>query len=268
MKDSKAIKIWNLLYPICIYFVVTSVSIIILDYFLPETANSKLFRQLLTSIAAFPFLFSFYKQDQASRNEWKNKPDWKRMKIRPADFFWMFVTGGCFAVALNNLFGMMRLSDYSASYAEVTKTFYTGRLLLEISALCIVIPIAEELLYRGIVYKRAADWLGARYAAVVSALIFGLIHMNLVQSLYASLFGLLLAYFVEAAGNLTGAIAAHMAANLTSVLRAETEVFAFLDQSLIVQVLVTVLLALIAAAGVSGIWQRNGGVKNKLEGEN
>ena len=60
MKESKAMKIWSLLYPVCIYFVVTSVSIIILDYLLPETANSKLFRQLLTSLAAFPFLFSYY----------------------------------------------------------------------------------------------------------------------------------------------------------------------------------------------------------------
>lgn len=268
MKDSKAMKIWNLLYPICIYFVVTSVSIIILNFLLPETTNSKLFRQLLTSIAAFPFLLSFYRQDQKSRNEWKKQPYWKMMKIRPADFFWMFVTGGCFAVALNNLFGMMRLGDYSASYAEITKTFYTGRLLLEIFALCMVIPIVEELLYRGIVYKRAVDWLGARYAAVVSALIFGLIHMNLVQFIYASLFGLLLAYFAEVTGNLTGAIAAHMAANLTSVLRTETRVFAFLDQSMIVQVLATVLLALIAAAGVFGIWRRNGGVKNNSEEEN
>lgn len=162
----------------------------------------------------------------------------------------------------------MRLGDYSASYAEITKTFYTGRLLLEIFALCMVIPIVEELLYRGIVYKRAVDWLGARYAAVVSALIFGLIHMNLVQFIYASLFGLLLAYFAEVTGNLTGAIAAHMAANLTSVLRTETRVFAFLDQSMIVQVLATVLLALIAAAGVFGIWRRNGGVKNNSEEEN
>ena len=32
--------------------------------------------------------------------------------------------------------------------------FYTGRLMLEILALCIVIPIVEELLYRGIVLQR------------------------------------------------------------------------------------------------------------------
>lgn len=250
MKDSKAMKIWSLLYPICIYFVVTSVSIIILDYILPETANSKLFRQLLTSLAALPFLFSYYRRDQILRGAWKKKAFFRMVRIKPMDFIWIFLIGGCFAVALNNLFGIMRLSDYSDSYAEITKTFYTGRLFLEILALCIVIPIAEELLYRGIVFKRAADWLGTRRAAAVSALIFGLIHMNLVQFLYAALFGLLLAFFVEAAGNLTGAIAAHMAANLTSVLRAETDMFSFVDQSPAVWIFVTVFLSLISAAGI------------------
>ncbi len=242
MKESKAMKIWSLLYPVCIYFVVTSVSIIILDYLLPETANSKLFRQLLTSLAAFPFLFSYYREDQKSRGKWKKREYFHMIRIKPADFLWMFLTGACFAVALNNLFGM---------------TFYTGRLALEFLSLCVVITIVEELLYRGIVYKRAADWLGIRCAIVVSAVIFGLIHMNLVQFIYASLFGLLLAYFAETAGNLTGAIAAHMAANLTSVLRAETRVFAFMDRSPAVQVMMTIVLALIAAAGVFYVRRKN-----------
>ena len=256
MKESKAMKIWSLLYPVCIYFVVTSVAIIILDYLLPETTNSKLFRQLLTSLAAFPFLLSYYRQDQKSRGAWKNREYFRMMRINPVDFLWMFLIGACFAIALNNLFGMMHLSDYSVSYTEIAKTFYTGRLALEFLALCVVIPIVEELLYRGIVYKRAADWLGVRYAVVVSAVIFGLIHMNLVQFLYAALFGLLLAYFVEVTGNLTGSVAAHMAANLTSVLRAETRVFAFMDRSLAVQVLVTVVLASVTVVGVFRIWKK------------
>ncbi len=263
MKQSKAMKIWNLLYPICIYFVVTTVAIIILDYVLPETTNSKLFRQLLTSLAAFPFLLNYYRQDQKFRGEWKPGAYVSMIKIKPLHFLWMVLIGACFAIALNNLFGMLHLSEYSASYEQVEKTFYTGRLALELAALCIVIPIVEELLYRGIVYKRAADWIGARRAIVVSAVIFGLIHMNLVQFIYASVFGLLLAYFVEVTGNLTGAVAAHMAANLTSVLRAETQVFAFMDESRVVQSFMTIVLALIAGAGVFGIWRQSGSVKNK-----
>ena len=145
---------------------------------------------------------------------------------------------------------MVHIADYSASYGQVQQTFYTGSLLLEITALCIVIPLVEELLYRGIVYGRAREWLGIKWGIVVSALIFGLIHMNLVQFVYASVFGLLLAGLTERSNGVQAAIAAHMAANLTSVLRAETSVFAFLNKSLPAQIAATVLLLGITAVGI------------------
>lgn len=241
-QQSKSVKIWNLIYPVFIYFAVTTIALFVLDFILPETLDSKLFRQMLTSLAALPFLYSFYHQDKKLRE--------KPQKAQAADTAVMFFVGGCFAMAWNNLLGMVHIADYSASYSQVEETFYTGKLALEIAALCVIIPIVEELLYRGIVYGRAKDWLGARYAVIVSAVIFGLIHMNLVQFIYASVFGLLLAYFMEVSGNLFGAAAAHMAANLTSVLRAETKIFAFMDAGFINQIVITAALAAAAGAGI------------------
>ncbi len=61
--------------------------------------------------------------------------------------------------------------------------------MLEILALCIVIPIVEELLYRGIVLQRCVAAFGERAAVFVSAAVFGLLHMNLAQFVYAAVFG-------------------------------------------------------------------------------
>lgn len=243
-QQSKSMRIWNILYPILIYFAVTAFALYVLDFVLPETIDSKLFRQMLTSLAALPFLYSFYHQDKKMRK--------KTQKMQIADTAVMFLVGGCFAMAWNNLLGMVRIAEYSASYAQVEETFYTGKITLEIAALCIIVPIVEELLYRGIVYERAKDWLGARYAVIISAVIFGAIHMNLVQFIYASVFGLLLACFMEVSGNLFGAAAAHMAANLTSVLRTETKIFAFMDANPINQAVITAALAVAAASGI--VW--------------
>ena len=162
----------------------------------------------------------------------------------------MFFTGGLLALALNNLLGLARIAEHSAAYRQVEQTFYTGRLALEIFALCAVIPLVEELLYRGIVYGRLRRWLGAAPAMLLSALIFGLIHMNLAQFIYASLFGLILAFFVDRTGSILGAFAAHMAANLTSVLRAETGAFAFMDQNLTVQLALTAAFMQLSLLGI------------------
>lgn len=268
MRQSKSMRVWNILYPIGIYYVVTTVTLFILDFILPETVDSKLFRQLITSMVALPFLISFYRQDQMMRGNYAGKPSvesckaWFRMQNLQF-FAGAFLTGGCFAVAWNNLLGMVRIAEYSASYSQVTETFYTGRILLEIAALCIVIPVVEELLYRGIVCGRIWDWLGIRAAFIGSALIFGLVHMNLVQFVYAAVFGLLLACLAEVTGNLSGAVAAHMAANLTSVLRAETQVFKFMEQSQILSVFVMIVLFAAAGAGVWWLWQKKGSQERK-----
>lgn len=247
MKQSKAMRIWGIAYPIFMYYAITMASLAVLDFILPENMDSKLLRQLITSLAALPFLISLCRQDHAARE--KRKPD-KYLAV-------MGLTGACFAVAWNNLLGMARIADYSASYGQVEQTFYTGRLPLELAALCIVIPVAEELLYRGIVYRRSADWLGETRAMLLSAVIFGLVHMNLVQFVYALAFGILLAYFARE-GGIFGAIVTHMAANLTSVLRAETNVFAFMEQSFEILLLATFALLAASAAGIYLIHRDHG----------
>ena len=188
LSQSRGMKLWDVLYPVCIYFVVTAVTAILLDYVLPESVDSRLLRQLLTSFAALPFLYSFYRQDVRMQGELSMGAFGKPPKTRPLHLLVMFFTGGLLALALNNLLGLARIAEHSAAYRQVEQTFYTGRLALEIFALCAVIPLVEELLYRGIVYGRLRRWLGAAPAMLLSALIFGLIHMNLAQFIYASLF--------------------------------------------------------------------------------
>lgn len=243
MKQSNSMKIWNILYPIAMYYVITTLTLFVLDFILPETIDTKLFRQLITSLAAVPFLYTTFVP--------KQKLYGKEIK----QYILMFIAGGCFAIAWNNILGMMRIIEYSVSYQQVEETFYTGRVLLEILALCIVIPIVEELLYRGIVYGKIREWLGVKAAILGSAVIFGLVHMNLVQFVYASVFGILLAVFAEKTGDLMGAFAAHMAANLTSVLRAETDVLQFIDNNRTNQIIVTGILLLAALASLYAIYK-------------
>ena len=81
--------------------------------------------------------------------------------------------------------------------------------------------------------------------------------MNLVQFIYASVFGILLAYITDLTGTLTGAVAAHMAANLTSVLSAEKEMFSFLDNGTVVKIQTMVILFGISAVGIWTVYKIN-----------
>lgn len=54
-------------------------------------------------------------------------------------------------------------------------------------------PVSEEIIFRGFV-MRGFEKYGARYAVLMSAVIFGLFHGNLIQSIFAGLVGLVLGY--------------------------------------------------------------------------
>ena len=77
---------------------------------------------------------------------------------------------------------------------------------------CMLGPVAEELLFRGLVL-RSLEGYGKRFAIVVSALLFALIHGNLLQLPFAFLTGLVLGY-VALEHHFGWAVLLHMLNNL------------------------------------------------------
>ena len=52
---------------------------------------------------------------------------------------------------------------------------------------------------------------------VISGLILGIYHGNLVQAVYAGILGMIFAYFLEISGSLWGSVLLHMGANIWSL---------------------------------------------------
>ncbi len=78
-------------------------------------------------------------------------------------------------------------------------------------------PFCEEFVFRGILYsgyKRTGKIIGA---VLLSALAFGLMHMNFNQALYAFAIGVLLAMLVEVTGSLWASVFCHMIFNSLQV---------------------------------------------------
>lgn len=78
-------------------------------------------------------------------------------------------------------------------------------------------PLCEEAVFRGAFYRgfrKSGNLFGA---VIVSALIFGLMHMNLNQAAYAILLGVMLALMAEAAGSTTASFIVHLVFNGQSV---------------------------------------------------
>lgn len=78
-------------------------------------------------------------------------------------------------------------------------------------------PIVEEIFYRGLVLRSLERRWGPTPAILVSGLLFGAVHFQLLQLPGLAVFGVVLAWLTIRTGRLGPAIAAHMAFNLVTV---------------------------------------------------
>ena len=85
----------------------------------------------------------------------------------------------------------------------------------------IIAPVAEEMVFRWLIYLRLRDHMKMAAAAVISGVFFGIYHMNLVQAVYAGILGIVFAYFLELTGNLWSSVLLHMGANIWSLVMPE-----------------------------------------------
>ncbi len=85
---------------------------------------------------------------------------------------------------------------------------------IAVLGVCIIGPLCEELIFRGLLAGRLARY-GQKPAAFISALLFGLYHANMEQFFYAFALGLLLAYAYYRTGLLRTSVLLHMMFNIT-----------------------------------------------------
>ena len=78
----------------------------------------------------------------------------------------------------------------------------------------IIGPACEELVFRGVIYGGMKKTAAPRSALLLSALAFGLMHMNVNQAVYAFVLGVFMALAVAATGSLWGSLIIHFTFNL------------------------------------------------------
>lgn len=83
-----------------------------------------------------------------------------------------------------------------------------------IIASVIVAPIAEEVVFRGLVYTRLRRAMPVWVAVLISSLIFGMLHGQIVWIVYATVLGIIMALVFERTGSLHANILLHMVFNI------------------------------------------------------
>lgn len=138
------------------------------------------------------------------------------------------------------------------SYDATEELLKNASLALEIVSAVIIGPIAEELLVRGLVFKRMRSYAGFGISALVSAIAFGIMHGNWVQFLYAVPIGLICAFVFEYTKSLIAPILLHIFANGISTLMSMDLLSPYFNNAMF-GIPMTLTVALSAAVIVTGM---------------
>ena len=185
MKQIKTNRIIQIFYPILVYFIVYQLGVALLIDIIGDKYG-KLTCLLIAGIVCIIPMFIIFKSVPKLIPE---KITDKNQIIR----YVLWVVGVCIAgIVLNVILTQIGIAESSAGFAKAKNTLSDGNLAIKLLCNCLVIPILEELLLRGIITGQLYLWYGLVPSVFISSIFFGILHNNIVQFIYALVVGVLL----------------------------------------------------------------------------
>ena len=136
------------------------------------------------------------------------------------------------SLGLNFILIMAGAAFPNLTYNQVAQaTIYSAPFWFQIVGFGLIAPVAEEFVFRGLIFKRFRETRSFVRSMLMSSLIFGVVHSNTVQLIYATALGLLFAYAYERFGTLKAPILLHVVANTLALLMTNLNGFAWFFQS-------------------------------------
>jgi len=108
--------------------------------------------------------------------------------------------------------------DYAEAIREL-KPEGPLQFLVILIGLCMLVPLAEEVVFRGLIQQIFQRNLGALLAVALSGAVFGAVHLNAHLLISITVFGWYLGWVYYATGNLTYTMVSHALFNLTALVQ-------------------------------------------------
>lgn len=117
------------------------------------------------------------------------------------------------ALGMNILLALTGLTQVSDTYTKISARQYGVAFGLGILLYGVVSPLAEEMVFRGLIYNRMKRYFKLPLAIVVCGVLFGIYHGNLVQGIYGCVLGIAITFAYEWYGSFFAPVLFHGTAN-------------------------------------------------------
>lgn len=272
-KDNIFLAIWRCLYPLLIHLAVTfglsfvymfaAVFIIafqsagrmetaaVMEQVLQNYTKHALYMLLAASVICIPVFALLFRADRKKEQVIREKETSKTAWILLA----VMAVALCFS--LNALIGFSGLDKISGKYQQAAEALYSGGIFLELIVVGVFGPVCEELIFRGLMFQRLCGYVKPVIAVLISALVFGIYHGNIVQGVYAFCLGVVMALCYLRFQTLWAPILIHVVANITSVCITEIAVIGDALEKTNVLIVATITTTILWILGIWFLLKKN-----------
>ena len=268
-------KVWRIVYPMLLHFAVVNITAVLVlvgylmiriltggaPYDAFETIQSEML--ILTGLGdaiLIPIAWMFYREDEKKR---LSKGFRERILVHNTFEISEIVSVAIMVIGIsclmNLLIALIPIDD--VEYQEIAEEMFNNNgIVIQLVVIGILAPVSEELIFRGLIFRRSRDYVGFMWAAVCSGLFFGIYHGNLTQGIFAFFMGMLFAAIYEHFGTLWAPMAAHMANNIFATLENN-----LLDKIDVPDIAYFIFVIVIGAAGIALMYRILAGGKRVNE---
>lgn len=193
-----------------IYFLFQFILIFLLSYYYVSNGNDvnlfndylstkQIYVALIVAIIFIPLLINDYKK-------------YKKQINTKINYFYLIILGVILSLMYN-------VFAYYLNFALKTSLFdNNSNIAVTLLSTGILGPIIEELMFRGIIYNELKSKYSNMKSILITTIFFAIIHINIIQILYALIIGFILIFVYEKYNNIKAPIILHMASNITTTL--------------------------------------------------
>lgn len=229
-KESSFQKTWNILMPFLLYFVVHDLAQVLLAFLMSMSlgafgdgyeqfmlAHASSVNGILNALSlligmasVFPMAEKEFRQAGAKRQGGGTAAAGRQA----AEYLVLAIFAVFLALGVNMLLALTGITEASDAYHAVAEKQYGVAFGVGIIVYGILSPLAEEIVFRGLIYNRMKRYFNTVLSVIVCGVLFGVYHGNLVQGIYGCILGIAITYTYELYGSFFAPVLFHSAANV------------------------------------------------------
>ena len=223
-----AAYLFSIIWPVALHMILSDFSVIILTAATGQTPDSALCTTLTAILVIPPVLWMYRGDGKPAANRLKSvaeqdtKKELDDKENGGPTLTWRifmgiacFVSGGSLDRVWSQVLLWLRVQDYFSNQTQ--EQLLASQLAVQIIGLGILVPVAEELIFRGLLYARIRRTLPVWASVLTASVIFALYHGNMIQILFAFPMAIILTLLYEKGKWISYPILFHMGVNLTTV---------------------------------------------------